>query len=252
MVSDSVGDNAWTRLWLKGRMNAGTALKVTVYILRSFSDEDDPDEEFYDTAGFGHYAGCTQLEKDNLTAPITTAAAPVTVAGDEVYRQTHSLLDDSRIIDPLWDYFYEPLAYRQDLVVTDIQLYSDLVITVVINGPGPVACGTFVHGLSQEIGGAVYGARTGITDYSRKETDEFGTYFLTERGYAKRGTFPMFIEKNRSDGLSNVFAQYRAKPIVWLMSGASRAQIFGIYKSFEFVFAHRNFDEYDLVIEGLT
>jgi hypothetical protein len=32
----------------------------------------------------------------------------------------------------------------------------------------------------------------------------------------------------------------------------TRGQIFGFYRSFEFVFSHPQHDEYDLVIEGLT
>lgn len=172
--------------------------------------------------------------------------------GAEAYNQTYSLIDYTLVTD-WWSYFFEELPYKSDLVVTDIPPNQDLEFTITLTG-ADTACGVLLFGLSKYIGEAVYGSRVGIDDFSRADRDQFGNFTgITQRPWSKRGQFSMFVESKAVDALYNLFAQYRSTPVLWVMTeGYTRGQIFGFYKSFEFVFSHPNHDEFDLVLEGVT
>lgn len=183
----------------------------------------------------------------NVTASEITIVAEADAV--EVYNQTFDMIDYTPITD-WWAYFFEELDYKSDLVATDIPPHQNMTFNVTVSG---AKVGLLLFGLSKEIGGAVYGSRVGINDYSRKEVDDFGNYTIVQRAFSKRGQFAMFIESQAVDALYNLFAQYRTTPVLWVMTeGYTRGQIFGFYRSFEFVFAHPQHDEFDLVIEGLT
>jgi hypothetical protein len=46
-----------------------------------------------------------------------------------------------------------------------------------------------VLGQLRDLGSTPLGAKGGITDYSKKSTDDFGNLSLVERGFAKRWSF---------------------------------------------------------------
>lgn len=187
----------------------------------------------------------------NCSGTAVTIVAENTL-GAEVYNETYSLVDLTPVTD-WWAYFFEEVTYKTDVVVTDIPPYQDMTITMTVAG-SPTACGIMVLGLSKEIGGAQYGSRVGIDDFSRAERDEFGNFTgITQRPWSKRGQFAMFVEATAVDALYNLFTQYRGTPVLWVMTDDyTRSQIFGFFKSFEFVFSHPSHDEYDLVLEGTT
>lgn len=115
-----------------------------------------------------------------------------------VYDQTYSLLSDSGITS-WYEYFSEDVVYSADLVLTDLPLYTDPSIQVIISkASGTVTCGTMILGQSRNLGAAIYGAQGGIQDYSRKEVDDFGNYTLVERSYAKRNRFKLVSEIGRA------------------------------------------------------
>lgn len=133
-----------------------------------------------------------------------------------VYDQTYSLLSDSGITS-WYEWFSEEIVYKTDLVLTDLPLYTNPSIRVQITSTsGAVSCGTMALGQTRNLGGTIYGAKGGIQDYSRKETDEFGNYTLVERAYAKRTSYRVVCENTQIDAIFNALADVRATPAVWL------------------------------------
>ena len=91
----------------------------------------------------------------------------------EVYRKTLSLVDAG--VTNWYDWFFEPIGKRTDVVVLDMPPYGSADIVLIIDAGAEVAAiGHTVIGAVKRIGTALYGTSVGINDYSRKSTDEFG------------------------------------------------------------------------------
>jgi len=218
---------------------------------------------------------------DNVNGTTTTVASPINVtvavtgradgvallgmSGESVqvivrdsgstiiYDETTSLISDSGV-SSWYDYFSEEIAYITDLVITDIPLYTNPTVQVIItSGSGNVSCGTMVVGQVRELGGTIYGAKAGIQDYSRKETDDFGNYTLVERSFAKRSSSKIVCDNAQVDAIFSLLAQYRATPVVWVGTDTySHTWLFGWARDWaiEIVIADKSY--LSLEIEGLT
>lgn len=173
--------------------------------------------------------------------------------GNEVFNQTYSLVSSAGITS-WYAYFSEEIAYSSDLVITDLPLFTDPTITVEITSDsGDVACGTLVLGQVKDLGGTLYGARGGITDYSRKTTDEFGNTSITERAFAKRVGFKTMIPNSMVDGVFDALVAVRAIPCVWVGTEDFRSTwIYGWARDWATEIAFVNDSYVTVEIEGLT
>lgn len=170
-----------------------------------------------------------------------------------VYDQTFSLIDGSGITD-WYAYFYEDATYLRELIVLDLPPVSNPLITITLANPGgEVSIGAVIAGQQRDLGGTQYGASIGITDYSKKEADEFGGYSIVERAFSKRGRFTVMTENERVPALIDLAAQYRATPVVWVGSDAMAfTALYGFYKDFNVEIAYPTMSVCTLDIEGLT
>ena len=201
----------------------------------------------------GTYLWGAQIEASGAASsylPNTTAA--VTSTTQTVYERTYSLQQDDAITS-WYAYFTEEIVYQTDLVLTDLPLYTNPVVRVVITGIDTVSCGSMVLGQTRELGAAVYGAQAGIIDYSKKETDDFGNYTIVERAFAKRNTFKLVVANTEIDSLYTMLAAYRVTPAVWIgADDYACTWIFGFYRSFGVEIAQIEKSYLTLEIEGLT
>lgn len=170
-----------------------------------------------------------------------------------VYDQTYSLLSDSGITS-WYEYFSEDVVYSADLVLTDLPLYTDPSIQVIISkASGTVTCGTMILGQSRDLGAAIYGAQGGIQDYSRKEVDDFGNYTLVERSYAKRNRFKLVSDNTQVDAIFQLLASYRATPALWIgTDDYAMTWVFGWARDWFVEFSMMEQSHISLEIEGLT
>lgn len=218
---------------------------------------------------------------DNVNGTVTTATSPIDVTiavtgradgvaliglvgesvqiivrndiGVTIYDQTTSLISDSGI-SSWYDYFSEEIAYVSDVLATDIPLYTNVTVQVIISSAsGNVACGTMVVGQVRELGGTTYGAKAGIQDYSRKETDDFGNYTLVQRSFAKRSSSRVVCENAQVDAIFELLAQYRATPVIWIGSDDYRhTWLFGWARDWAIEVVIASHSYLTLEIEGLT
>ncbi|MFA7667197.1 MAG: hypothetical protein WCY32_13880 [Burkholderiaceae bacterium] len=161
---------------------------------------------------------CDALALMNLTAQEVQIIA--TSDEVEVYNETFNLTDPGMITD--WrKYFFDPLTYKSDLIVTDLPLYTDLHVRVIITNSGGLAsCGLCVIGKSFEVGATVYGASVSYTDYSRYDLNEFGDQFnFVPRGFSKTGQFDVVVDKASHDTVYNLLVRRRGKFSVFIGSG---------------------------------
>lgn len=111
-----------------------------------------------------------------------------------------------------------------------------------------------ILGVPQTVGlGVQVGARIGIQDYSRKETNEYGDIVLVQRAFAKKANFTMMVDNRLLDSTIEILSEVRAVPCVWIgVDEYSSTVIYGFYKDFEVVISYSNFSDCSIEIEGLT
>lgn len=170
-----------------------------------------------------------------------------------VYDETFDLVSTTGIIDWL-TFFTEPFEVETDKVITGLpSLYSDLTFTVTMTYAGQtVMCGGLVTGLAKVAGVTLAGASTGIIDYSRKATDDFGNTSITERGYANRGNFKVFCENGNIVAVQRLLAEFRAAPALYVGTELfATTFIYGFFRDFSIAIEQANHSYLTIELEGL-
>lgn len=162
-----------------------------------------------------------------------------------------------------YQYFYEPFYYQTSLALTDLvnaalldlPIYSDSILTITIRKPsGTAKIGALITGINYELGKTQQGMSISITDYSKKDADDFGNITLVRRKFSKkvRGTF--FLYSSKVDAVVNLLTQYRATPLVWIGIDANYSSlvVYGFYRDWEINVPNNIGSICSIDIEGLT
>lgn len=169
----------------------------------------------------------------------------------EVYRKEISLVD-ARVTN-WYDWFFEPIGIRTDVVVLDMPAYgsADIVLTIDA-GPEVATVGHVVIGAVKQIGTALYGSSVGINDYSRKSTDDFGNAVVIQRSFSNRADFDIALDTSEVTRVRRLLADLRATPVVWIGEESYEATIlFGFYKDFQIVFSGPTVSDCSITVEGV-
>jgi hypothetical protein len=174
--------------------------------------------------------------------------------GPSVYSRTVSL--DGTFIFDWYQFFFEPYVQVEELVLTDLPPYTNARMTVSLTGPSTVQIGQLTWGTQYELGDAEYGAAVGIIDYSRKDTDEFGTTTFVERNFSKRMTARLMLDTAQIARVQQVLARVRAKPSVWVGVPDDvlfrPLTVYGFFRDFSIDIAYPTKSYCSLEIEGLV
>lgn len=153
------------------------------------------------------------------------------------------------------EYFFEAPVRRRDIVLSDLPPCWNPTIRIVVNNGLASACsvGSVVTGKATDIGNAECGASIGITDYSRKDRDEFGTFSIVERACARKGSFTLLIAGDRVDEIYRTLSAYRATPALYVGSDSYAATvIYGFFRDFNIELSYPEVSMCTLELEGLT
>lgn len=173
-------------------------------------------------------------------------------AGPTVYNKTFDISDDAPLID-WWMYFFEPISPATVLVVPDLPPYSTGRLTVSISASGNAACGTLAVGELVEVGDVRTGARLGLIDFSKKETDAYGATKVVQRAFARRFDLNVLIRNTRLDYLISRLAAIRATPVVWIGSDRYDSLVaYGWMRDWNITIPYATHSETAISIEGLT
>ena len=189
----------------------------------------------------------------NATELNITMVSPLSGSPGIVYQKTVDLTSLPATPD-WWAWFYGQKRPQTQSILTDLPSYSDAIITIELLGGSDLSVGVILIGQQLTFGrGIKYGARVGIQDYSRKETNDFGDTILVQRAFAKRANFDLFIDSGEVDVLQNTLSEIRATPCLWIGSNAFESTtIFGFYKNFDILINYPEHADCELEIEGLT
>jgi hypothetical protein len=188
-----------------------------------------------------------------LVGQSITVTARDAVAGNIIYTKTQTL--DGTIITDYYMYFFEPFVQLGEFIVTDIPPYIDCHITIAITSGSTVAIGSALFGTVYFLGDAEYGASAGIIDYSRKETDQFGTTTFIRRAFSNRMNINLMLDNVTLNKVRNILADVRATPCAWIGTdepGYEPLSLYGFYRDFSLEIAYPTKSYCSLEIEGLT
>ena len=168
-----------------------------------------------------------------------------------VATRNYTLIDAA--VDSWYDWFFEEIDIRTNLVVLDLPAYGTASITVTVTSSGVAGVGALVVGKFANIGTALMGTGVGFDDYSLKERDPFGGWIVTEKEFSDTAKFPVKVNTDRVHKIRRMLIEVRAKPVVWVGSENYEATIlYGFFTSFDLIYSGPNVSDCQLEIEGLT
>lgn len=167
----------------------------------------------------------------------------------EVYNRTIDLVDNSGVAS--WsDYFFSPITFVRDVVLTDLPLYGSAIIEVAI--AGVASCGEMIIGAVTDIGITNYGTAIGILDFSRKDRDIFGNAILIQRTFASRVSYQAKVFTAQIAAVVRTLAERRAVPTVFIGSELHPETIvYGFFRDFGIVLSGPNVSDCTIEVEGL-
>lgn len=153
-----------------------------------------------------------------------------------------------------WQWFFGLRVVPTLSVASDLPSYPTANLIVDLTGGASLAVGVLLFGQSRTFSlGVEAGARLGITDFSRKETNDFGDTVLVQRAFSKRASFDMTLLKSEVDPVISLLASVRAVPCLWIGSEKYESTVlYGYYKTFDVVISYAEYSDCSLEIEGLT
>lgn len=169
-----------------------------------------------------------------------------------VYERVISLVDAG--VSNWYEYFFAPIGRQTDFVLLDLPAYGTAILSITVdNAAGIAAVGHVVMGRQAEIGVALYGTGVGITDYSRKTTDDFGNTIVMQRAFSKRAEFDVALDTSQVGAVQRLLAGIRAQPVVWIGEASYEATVlFGYYRDFSISISGPSVSDATITVEGLT
>lgn len=188
-----------------------------------------------------------------LDATATSATVTVASSGQTVYEKTQSFELGGIGITDWFTYFFEPAGRRTGVEFLDVPVYPDGVITVTLESDtSEVACGTLLVGRQFAFGDTQRGAQIGITDYSRKEANDFGVVSVVERAWSKRFNAQVVVPTLLVDTIQRELARLRARPALWIGGGGFESlTVYGFFREFSIDIAYDSVSYCSLTVEGL-
>lgn len=194
---------------------------------------------------------------------ITRVSVTVTDIASSVIYQNEVTLENLEVLD-WYDYFFADSVYTPEAVFDNIPpalaynyFYS---IKFFNDNAGPASTerpyvGTIVLGKSFDIGQTQLGANSGIIDYSKKVTDDFGNTTFVQRAFSKKIRVSVMVENQALTKIFSTMSAIRATPCLWLgtrLSEYSPLNVFGYYKDFTIDIQYPKTSLVSLDIEGLA
>lgn len=146
----------------------------------------------------------------------------------------------------------QAVAGKSVLTFLDLPSLSANII-VTITGPGTVAIGKLLIGSVFDLGLTEASPTVGISDFSKRATDDFGVTTVVERSWAKVATLRTKIDTVDVDATQRRVAALRARPALWIgEEGYDSLSIYGFFKSFSIDLALPAISYCSFSIEGLA
>lgn len=198
----------------------------------------------------GSAEGIALLDLVGYSVTVSCTDAP---GGVTIYSRTFEL--DGSIVNDVYDWMFNPLVQRVNLVLTDLPgQFPSARITVAITGP-TAGVGALVVGRSLPIGAVLYGAGAGLINYGKVKDDGFGNREWIEGGYSSRVTMPILLEQADFSAVYRSLVALRSTPAVYIGSEIQSLDpliCYGVFKDLYMTISNFSVCNYNLEIEGLN
>lgn len=176
------------------------------------------------------------------------------LGGAIVYDKSVGLTGE--IVTDWYGYFFaDPLNRISQTVFQNIPPLLSSHLTVTLTSSAAVSLGELVFGRLNFVGDTLYSPSAGIIDYSRKETDAFGTTTFVKRAFKKRLSARLMVKNMQLSRTQRLLYDLRATPCVWIGTDApgfdEALLIYAFYKDFSMEIAYPNTSYCSLELEGL-
>ena len=175
-----------------------------------------------------------------------------------VYSTSIDLIITEDVVDG-YTYCFNPVLVNKYVVKTDLPPYGSAAISITINGAtvtDTAYVGEIVIGKIRELGTTRYEGSFEIIDYSIKEVNEFGDFYITERSFSKRIPLDVLIKNVYIGYLKQTLEDYRSTPVVCIPTEKDNLVgpflIYGYYKTARVVVAYPDYSILTIEWEGLT
>ena len=172
------------------------------------------------------------------------------------FEQTYSIIKDIGDFS-LYSYNFDEMEAVDTLLATDLPMpLSGTLAVEIYPGEGFAASvGHVIVGRDRSLGGTLYDAEVGITDYSKKETDDFGVTTFVRRSFAKRASLELYLHPSQSDFVAAILQDLRATPALWLGdnvdNGYTALTVFGWVEDWRSVYSGPNEQQLSVEVQGL-
>ena len=117
-------------------------------------------------------------------------------------------------------------------------------------------CGLVVLGLQRTLALTEYGPKTGIDDYSIKDTDFLGRTYLSQGNFAKRADVEMWLENAQYDFVARQLASVRGVPAIFDFNNADLSDfqslaIYGYIQNFDMMIPGPAISKVNIEVRGL-
>lgn len=200
-------------------------------------------------------ASITTLAFLNVAASSVKVVIRDGLMGTILYDETKSLSGDTPL--DWYEYFYyDPEEQRTTaLFEYPVTLPSTSYAYVTVYNTGSAAVGYCAFGKTNFVGLTQYGMTSGIIDYSKKETDEFGVTTFVRRPFSKRLSANLYIDNLQVSRVSRLLQNVRAIPCLFIASDdpvlEEAAIVFGFYRDFNIEISYPSLSMCSLELEGL-
>lgn len=204
-------------------------------------------------AMFDEAVGSVTSDDDEIEVVLTPGRAIKAVAVLDTDAATVRVLVEEGG-DTLYDETQTRDADQTNILFLDLPEDAAATITVTMASPSAVvAVGTLIIGNIIDLGDTEAGPSIGITDFSRRVTDDFGNTVVVERGWSKRMAIKSKIDADDIDPVQVQLASLRARPCLWIGElGRDSLTIYGFMKDFSIDQPFETTGFLSLTIEGLT
>lgn len=184
----------------------------------------------------------------------TTVNLTIVADAVEVYNEDIDLADSSVVLTA-YDYYFEPVTYRDRTEFTDVPPYTDATLTLTISNTGLTAkVGQIVIGRKRTFGDAVFSPRLGLLDFSTKERDAFGNPYILEREFAQTVEYKVSVLNANTGYVFRLLSGLRATGASW-SAGDDTEQlglsIFGYLEDFDELISNPAVTELSLKVQEL-
>ena len=127
------------------------------------------------------------------------------------------MLLNAHVVADWYDWFYEVLISRDDIVFADVPPYISGVLTLTISAvSGVAACGVVAVGQQSFVGTTITPLTRGINDYSRIIEDAWGGVIVVPGNYSKIMNVEVYIPAGFESQAVHLLTGIRATPVMFL------------------------------------